>query len=340
MNSIQEAKSRGGLLGISLKDLHRSSVIEAELAPKDYSQCACGFPNAADVEIADTEIYHLAHYLNCDQDHAVAIRNCHRGLSAESGGSWGHCTSKYEGYYSVEYGVDVDSFPSHYHRKVTQDEIRSLSEGSPWWGWSFDEAMSRFDGKSVLDVCLLVGVEETYRLAGVAHVRVESKPRSGIWIRSRNIPGTTIGIGWFPGAGCRSLVEFHIDSSWNPSLHPRIGLFGHEDGHCNNLPHTFRGQATNKGVMSYTSKFPYEGFSTGESSRGFTLPRDHSWDRLENFYEPRPVPSDNAPIPPGPTPPGERPSEQEFSNLQRDIRKQLATFRSKHYTGNPPIIWT
>jgi len=308
MDRIQEAKALGGLTAISLKDLNKTSVVENGLFPQDFEQLPCGFPNATDYEIAGTDPGELAHYLDCDEEHAEAIHQCHQGMARvelAGGGSWGLCnTDLYPGHHSVKYGVDVDSFPAHYHRKVTAEEIKSLSkEQSPWWGWTLEEAMDRFNGKTVLDVCLLVGVEETFRLTGNAHVRVDSKPSRGIWIKSRVIPGNTIGLGWFPSAGCSSLVEFHIDSSWDASLHPKITLFGHECGHCNNLPHTFTGQASHKGVMSYTSKYPYEGFSTGEAARGFTLPKDPSWKLLEGFYDPRPAPDLTQPPPPPPPPP-------------------------------------
>lgn len=345
MNKLQEAKALGGLVSISLKDLGNVSVVENELLPANHEKLPCGFPNALDVEIADTEPDKLAHYLDCDEESADAIHQCHRGMAHEElagGGSWGVCnTEVYPAHHSVQYGVDVDSFPAHYHRKVTAEEIRELSiEKSPWWGWSIEEAMDRFNGKTVLDVCLLVGVEETFRLTGNAHIRVDSKPSRGIWIKSRPIPGSTIGIGWFPGSGCSSLVEFHIDSSWNPSLQPRIRLFSHECGHCNKLPHTFSGQATHHGVMSYDDKLPHEGFSTGESSRGFTLPKDPSWKLLERFYDPRPAPDLTKPPPPPPPPTANIAGELhgEHTDGKIVIRGELETAGRKFIAAPKPNV--
>jgi len=346
MNKIQEAKAIGGLVSLSLKDLGSASIDQSDLFPADFDQCPCGFPNATDPEIADTDTDRLAHYLDCDEEHADAIRQCHRGMARvelAGSGSWGLCnTDVYPGHHSVKYGCDVDSFPSHYHRKVTEAEILELSVAkSPWWGWSREEAMDRFNGKTVLDVCLLVGVEETFRLTGNAHVRVDSKPSRGIWIKSRVISGSTIGIGWFPGAGCSSLVEFHIDSSWNPSgIQSRIGLFGHECGHTNKLPHTFTNQSSHKGVMSYTSKYPYEGFSTGDSARGFTLPKDPSWQLLERFYDPRPAPDLTKPPPPPPPPTanisGEIHGEQFAGGIA--IRGELETAGRKFIVAPKPNV--
>lgn len=340
LNETQEAKALGLLIGVELKDLDRASVVKPVL-PADRT---CGHPEAGDQELADADPGALARALDTDEQHAEAIRMCHLAMTdsaAAGAGGWGHCVSTlYPEHHAVRYYCDRDSFPAHYHRKVTNDEILELSsERSPWFGWARDEAFDRFNNKSVLDVCLLVGVEETFRLAGVVHVETQNHDESGIHIRSRVIQGPTIGIGWFPNPGCGSHVEFHIDSSWNVGLQPRIGLFGHECGHCNRLPHTFNNQDRHKGVMSYRSKFPYEGFSTGEDPH--TLPRDPSWAQLRRQYDPRPAPELNAPTPPTP-PAGDAPTEEEFDAFQTAILAEFAEFRRKHYGGDgrPPLVWS
>lgn len=290
MDTVQELKALGYLAGVDLGDLARvAPAVDSANNRQVLIERQCGSPDRQDPELASAPIDKIAQHLGVDAVHANAIKQCHAAFDLAGSGSWGQCIRDlYPAHHAVKYYCDRESFPAAYRRKVTDAEIRELSVGSPWWGWSFDDAKERFNGKTVLDVCLLVGVEETYRLAGCAHVETQDHAESGIHILSRPIPGSTIGIGWFPGSGCRSHVEFHIDSGWSSTLQHMIWLFGHEDGHCNNLPHTFPGQDKHHDVMSYDRKLPFEGYSTGKAPH--TLPRSPSWPQLERQYEPRPAP--------------------------------------------------
>jgi hypothetical protein len=348
MNPVQEAKAGGNLIGIGLWDLAKLRANMALEDPRAGPEkllgtppaCKCGFPDAGDPEIAEGDVDVIQRCLDCDEEHAIALKKAHASRLARKGsGSWGHCVTGYPDYHSTTYGVDILSFPTRYFRELTDKEKRSLSWlDSPWWGWSVPEVMDRFSGKTVLDACLMIGIEETYRRVGCAHVRVDSKKEASIWIKARPMPGSQTGIGWFPEPGCRSKVEFHIDSLWNPrDLHSLICLFGHECGHCNGLEHTFAGQARHHGVMGYDDKTPYEGFSTGQGAH--TLPRDPSRDVLERFYTPSTVPPLNGPEPPL-TQLTRRPSEEEFDALQNRIGLELADFRGQYYgTESGPIIW-
>jgi hypothetical protein len=179
---------------------------------------------------------------------------------------------------------------------VTSGELDDIVKAKVW-DVTLEEVMDRWNGKSKLDVTLWL-MEETFRLVGCLHVQTQTKSEADIHIRSRVIPGSTIGIGWFPSSSCSGQVEFHIDSSWNASLHPLAHLFCHENGHCNNLRHTFTNQGSHRGIMSYSPKYPLEGFSPGKAP--WTKPRDPSMTVLIRQYgdEWVPLPGVDTPTPP------------------------------------------
>jgi hypothetical protein len=65
----------------------------------------------------------------------------------------------------------------------------------------------------------------------------------------RNIPGGTIGLGWFPSPNrCNQVVEAHIDNSFRADKYTQGELLQHEfKGHCDGLDHT-RGGIMNSSI--------------------------------------------------------------------------------------------
>lgn len=284
-------KALGYLPNVSLADLDRDSTKRlAATASFDPAERLCLHPDYPDNELATVDPDYIATSLAISPLDGKCIHLAHKGMQEATGsGSWGICVpSLYPNNNAVRYYVDVDSFSANHRETVSDEDLRLIARYPVWSLTSEEEILDRFSGKSKLDVAFWLGVEETYRRVGCAHVRTDNHDEAGIHVLSRVIPGSTIGIGWFPSAGCGSHVEFHIDSSWRADLHNLAWLFGHECGHCNKLPHTFSGQERHHGVMSYSKYLPYVGYSTGEDP--FPIPRDPSMSQLTRQYGGEPIP--------------------------------------------------
>jgi hypothetical protein len=271
----------------------------------------CLHPDAPDEEFAGVDPQKAARFIFESDSPAIvdvgrAVETMHSRflaavLAATGSGSWpsGCHEGLYPHNHCVTYFVDRDSFPDHYKRPVWDAELgQMLTIGT--WGMTREQLFGTWAAKPMLDVALWM-MRESFRKSGAAHVEVTDRARADIIILSRFIPGSTIGLGWFPNGNCRDVVEFHIDNSYRPNLMALAWLLTHECGHCNRCPHTFAGQDDHRGIMSYRPKFPFEGISTGEAPYG--LPRDPTVELLMEFYgsengQPVPVPLLNPPDPP------------------------------------------
>lgn len=177
----------------------------------------------------------------------------------------------------------------------------------------------------MLDVAYLGLVRESYRLVGLAMLEKHDGPtgKHQMHIKSVFIPGSTIGVGWFPDGSCSDHVNQHIDNSYRPGLMGTAKLGCHECGHCVGLEHEFSNQNYHRGVMSYNPPSLFYGFSTGKSPH--TLPRDPSLDKLIAMYSGKP----NPPLidEPGPIPVPTRlvldPLQIEMFNGQPIIRNEF-----------------
>lgn len=316
MTPAQELKALGRLTHVELKDLDKLSVQSEVLPAMDDGSC-CGFPDQPDEQIASESPDTIAHYLGCDQEHGRAVQLTHLRYweAAKTGsGSWpaGCHPDLSETRHATTYYVNRDQWPDKFKRKVTTAELDETVSANVWG--DREKVYDLLEGKTMLDCALILGIPETYWRVGNQHHEVQSESEADIVVVSRYIPGGTAGIGWFPNGTCSDQVEFHIDSSLNYGLHPLTGLIAHECGHTNKLQHTFAGQNSHKGVMSYRSKYPYEGYSTGEAP--YTLPRDPSWDPLTRYYGGEPFPPDTDPT----QPPTELPP-QIVANLRGEIHQ-------------------
>ncbi len=188
-------------------------------------------------------------------------------------------------------------------RPVNDDELRDIVNAGVWGVSTVAQAKAKWDKGNMLDTALAL-VEEAYRRVGCAHTRVFTGPEGdhNVHVRALPIAGSTIGVAWFNDGTCGDHVNHHIDSTWRPGLHQLCNLLCHEFGHNNNLPHTFSGQETHHGIMSYSPRYPFQGFRTGSEG---SLPKDPSWAQLIRQYGGEPVPSGGGtppPLPPSTTP--------------------------------------
>lgn len=313
MNELHYLKAIGHARSIRLEDINLPTIDPQPLLGDDVRQrvadCPCLFPDYPDEDLGRAHPGTIARLLEVGEQDAAAIHLAHkRMLEAQTGrGSFpaGCHQDLFRDRHAVKYHVRRGTFNSNYTRAVTDSEISQIwdqRQWQPWNDWRLtrEELFDRWAGKPALDVCLWL-MEETYRRVGCWHEPTDNEREANIVILSRPIGGSTIGIGWFNSGTCRDQVEFHIDSTWRASLHGIANLFAHECGHCNNLPHTFSGQQSHRGVMSYNTPPIYQGFSTGQAPH--TLPRDPSLAQLIRQYGDEWVPFADSPDPPQPPEP-------------------------------------
>ncbi len=284
----------------------------------------CDHPDHPDREIANSTPEILSQRIAFPVDFCERLIQAHkRMLEATGRGSWPPaCINEFPDNHAIYYYVDEDSFPSHMKRPVTPQEIQQIVDANTW-NVTLQEARQKWADQPMLSVALNL-VDEAYRRVGCAHIRVQSHDeKHHVHIRSRPIPGSTIGIAWFNNGTCGDHVDHHIDSTWRPSLHALCNLLCHEFGHNHNLPHIFSGQDRHHSIMSYSPRYPFQGFRTGEEGN-HNYGKDPSHDQLARQYGGEPVPIDpinpDPPIPPI-TPSGDLPSVGDeilllFSNRQ------------------------
>jgi hypothetical protein len=303
MNQAQKLKMLGLLPGVTLSKLSDVSLSYAMLA--QLQNRLCDHPDQPDVEIADSSPSTLAAFLEMDSDHANRLIGMHlRMFQATGRGSWpAACPATREQYpdnHAVIYYVDEDSIPNHYARPVTTQELEGLVTIGVWGTREY--IFDTWSGKRMCDVGFDL-MEESNRRAGCAHIRSsDHSEKHHIHIKFEIIGGSVIGYAYFNDGSCGDHVDQRLDSSWRPDLHSFAYLVTHETGHNNNLPHTFSGQGTHHGIMSYDRGPLFQGFGTGEQPYRYT--RDPSWPQLIRQYGGEPVPQDDEPDDPT-DPPGE-----------------------------------
>ena len=300
-------KASGNLQSVGLRRLADSrargiaSLVDSEL----LAHRCCGTPDEPDPEIAAASIEDLQKYIGTDCQESKLLRLSHRRMEEAVGsGSWpASChldIYPHEDRHAVTYHLRRSTFNNNWLRKATESEIRHVSSGGVW-PWSTDELLQRFEGKPMLDVAIFF-VHEAYRRIGVKLIAVGEESLADIVTLCRNIPGSTIGLGYFPNGSCRDVVEAHLDSSWKPGLAKASLLIAHEWGHCHDLRHQFKNQDRHKSVLSYSWPNNFYGFLDG--SEGI-LPRDASWPSINRFLGDEPIPKDDDPVtptnPPTPT---------------------------------------
>ncbi len=296
-----QLKALGYLPKVDLQDVDKIATDITDEGFQDaFANRLCGHPDYPDEEIADSDTGLLTGHLGMEQEDAECLKKCHGAMVARATGrgSWpyGCHPDLYPNNHCVKYYVLRDTFPAKHKRIVSTEDLDRLI--GPIWG-SKERIYDLYNGKTMLDVGLMLS-DETYRRRGCAHIETETRSEAQLVIRSRYISGSTIGIGWFNDGTCRDQVEYHIDNSWNAGLHPYTGLLAHECGHTNDLQHTFSGQSTHHGIMSYSQTYPFEGYSDGSDK--YRNPRDPAVSVLNRQYGDEPVPP-LEPIPPIEPPP-------------------------------------
>lgn len=305
MNVLQQLKAYGLLQGTSAKNLPNLMATrqQVDMVERRF----CGHPDYVDAEIAESDDPEgLGKYLGVDSQTCQGIIDMHRRLAMSDAGEynnnrWPKCYPDVTPHHAVRYFLDRDTFPAHYKRPVTTEELQQVVEAKVW-GVTLEELRDLYDGKPMLDVAYEF-INKAYARVGCVHIEATDGPggKHNVHIKSVAIPGSTIGVAWFPDGTCGDHVNQHIDSTYRPGLMGTMKLGCHEWGHNHGEPHQFAGQSTHKSVMSYSPPSLFYGFSTGQPPH--TLPRDRSIDSLLDKYG---GPIADEPTPPTPpTPPGD-----------------------------------
>ena len=310
-SQAQLLKAYGHALQVELPDLARSSVLDepSELATLVLVGRTCGHPDVFDPEIAASDDpERLAAQLGMGVSQCGCLIEAHRRMGEYNNARWGKCYPDVTPGYSVRYILDRDTFPSHYKRPVTDDELNQIVEASVW-NVTIEELRDVYGGKSMLDVAYSF-IDKAYARVGVTHIEATDGPNGdhNVHVKSVPIPGSTIGIAWFPSGACDDHVNQHIDSTYQPGLMGTMKLGCHEFGHNHGEPHQFTGQGTHHSVMSYDPPRLFYGFSTGQSPH--VLPKDAS---LDSLYEKYGGPLPEKPTTPIPTDPPVDPSSQPWA---------------------------
>lgn len=308
MNEIQLLKAYGQLPNRLATDLQ--SVVITQKTRDELATRSCGCPDAADREIAETDdVPRLATLLGTSVEECRALIDAHRRMLLTDAGDynnnrWGKCnTAQYPNNASLTYFLDLDTFPAHYKRAVTREELESIVEAKVF-RWPLEQLLDECLGKPMVEIAYDWFIAESYRVLGCQHIRVTDGPngKHNVHVYSTRLGGSVIGRAWFPDGSCGDHVNHQIDSSYKPGLIGMCKLGCHEFGHNHGEPHQFAGQGAHHSVMSYDPPRLFYGFSTGKAPH--TLPRDKSIDSLSDKYGGVPVPlKEQGPTPgPGPTP--------------------------------------
>ena len=278
----QLLKAYGHAQRVELKDLrdHGDFLQEpSELATSVLVGRFCEHPDAYDPEIAaHDDPIKLAFQLGMSFHQCEGLIESHRRMGAYNNEKWKSCAPGVDGP-ACTYLLDRDTFPNHYTRTVTEDELLGIVKAGVW-GLDREEAMDRHSGRPMLDVAYDF-INLAYARVGVTHVEVEGDPHN-VHISAVGLPGSTIGRAWYTNGQCSDHVNQHIDSTYHPGLQGMMKLGCHEFGHNHGEQHQFSGQNTHQSVMSYSPPKLFYGFSTGKEPH--VLPRDRSIDSLIEKY--------------------------------------------------------
>lgn len=301
-NTIQLQKAYGNLPSISLLDLKRDDLT-VSLPPDtpDVETRQCGCPDAYDPEIEAADPDDLATLLDLTPNQCANLIEAHRRMGKAIAPGWGMCHD--QTYYSVTYFLDLDTYPAHYKRPTTQEELDRITEAGVW-RWTPEQLKTLFLGKPMIEVAAAI-VDESYRVVNCRHIRVFTGPngKHNVHLSAKRLAGSTIGLAYFPNGSCDDHVNHYEDTNYKPDLIGCCKLVCHEWGHNHGEEHQFAGQGTHHSVMSYDPPRLFYGFSTGEAPH--VLPRDKSIDSLLRKYNgPTPPPLDI--IEPEPEPPTDK----------------------------------
>lgn len=284
-------KANGRLQDVSLEDTGVASVfVDPEDAKISVEGCWCGHPDFPDEEIANSDPLTVLNELSLgSEDEAACLVKAHQGMMLGSGGWPIGCHPEGEGDHSFAYWTDDNDWSEIWTRPVTEKECGELVEANVW-GVTNEQAMDLWKGKPLYIVCLELA-ERAYCRMSIRPFRVEKKSDCNIYVTNVPIAGSTIGLGWYPDGTCGDKVECRIDSTYRTDVHNAAVLVVHEMGHNNGLPHTFSGQSSHHGIMSYSPVDPFQGFREGPSGKYPTsIPQDPSIKQLRNQYGSEEIP--------------------------------------------------
>lgn len=305
MNELQLLKIYGQLPNVMAKDLPSQTISVQQKGLLEEHTCGC--PDVADQEIAETddsEVDALAKLLDISRAECIVIIDAHRRMllsDAEdyNNNRWGKCHPDIvPNNHSLTYYLDLDTFPSHYKRPTTREELERIVEAKVF-RWTLEQLLDECLGKPMVEVAYEWFIAEAYRVLGCQHIRVmtSSHASHNVHIYSTSLAGSVIGRAWFPDGSCKDHVDHQIDRNYKPDLIGMCKLGCHEFGHNHGEPHQFSGQNTHQSVMSYSPPRLFYGFSTGQPPH--KLPTDRSLKSLTDKYGGVPVPlkDDPKPIP-------------------------------------------
>lgn len=299
----QIAKCRGLLPDILASDLQTAEIDFAQL-PIDVAVPQCGHPDEVDDEIAlhPLDDAQFADELGLDVPTCNGLIDSHRRMREAATGSGSYppgCNSDYPGVHSVSYLDESSLWPSQLRRTLTDDEFQGIIDAKVWGpsgdpnGTPFTMSQLKAEwGDKPMNEVVNDFAEEAYRRFGVILYPVNTGPdgQHNIHVTYPVISGSTIGVGWFPGADpCPGdHVNLHIDKTYQAGFQGQLGLKIHELGHTLKLPHQFSNQGSHQEPMSYSYRnHLVVGYSTGDSV--FGLPKAPSVSLLTQHYGGVPV---------------------------------------------------
>lgn len=285
----------------------------------DVNKRLCLNPDKPDREIAASDAKTLATAVGYSEEVCQDLINMHAQLlkrwqqarappAAGRGGSGSWPLNCYpedwEGWHSRKVYVDFSGFNSSYTASVTAEDIDALDlflanrgGDAPWH--SVAKAKELFVGMPAHKFCWDELIPEASRRHGCAMIRVDDFNLSNVEVKSIPIAGSVIGYAYFNNGKCGDRVRLRLDSTWRPNRHRHWLLAYHELLHTCNGQHTFTGQNTHRGVLSYAWKEPFVGLSNGQSN-GYDRPKDPAWTQMVRHYGTEVPPRKGDPITPDP----------------------------------------
>lgn len=354
MPSHQELIARGWLT------LH-SEPGAAENVDVPENTLNCGCPDQPSQSVASAQISDIAAVLECSTEEASQLRDSHRAMlsfrlaAATGSGSWAKgCYPPFPNHHAWRVFYDTSDLPSHMTRDVTDREFDEVIVRAKVWDasniaeakakWATEDyfpipANWNVPATSVFSVMVRLSCEASRRV-GIATILADDGPdgKHNQHVFYQVIPGSTIGLGYFPPANsCNAHVKKIIDRGWDQGLNQQCKLDLHETGHTLGLYHEFTSQERHHSIMSYSWLIsePFVGWR--KKGNEWVNEVDASISELIEFFGGEEVPLiDQPPPPPPPPPPPSEAPRIEDINIQHGGRTWTYRVVPKN-GGTPPF---
>lgn len=316
-NEAQFAKAKGLTPGVPLAEVANTALdptvskqIQENVHPDGTT---CGHIDGIDYEIGLAEIPDLVKFLGMTEEECKYFREQHRqGMRnatvvsqfpgmAGTGAYPAGCDPEYPGVNVVKYWVNEPTLTANAKSPLTRADFQHLIDAGVYGPaginagrpFTMQELTDEFGSMPRWQVSL-VFCEEIYRQFGCLLKQTQNRNEANILKKMRGIPGSTIGLGWFPTyRDCPGdTVELHTDTAYRPSFRGFLGLDVHEFGHCLQLRHFFTNQNRNKSPMSYrySNQTYYVGYvKDAEMAQATGLPISPEVANLKRYYGGEPV---------------------------------------------------